>query len=77
MEAVMQQPRSHEAQVKVLAARLDRWASELNAFLLVFAMGLGVLYGTCLFGMKLGDAILHSGPIGELSATQQISALVR
>jgi hypothetical protein len=62
---------------KALAIRLDRWACALNAFLTVFAVGLSVLYGSCFLTMKLSDAIINGGPIAELSAPQQVSALVR
>jgi hypothetical protein len=44
---------------------------------MIFAVGLAVFYGTCLFSVKLSDAILRSGPISQLSAAQHISAMVR
>lgn len=59
-----------------LSARLDRWAREMNAFLMIFAVGLAVLYGTCLVTMKLSDAVLRDWPTYQLASAQQISATV-
>ena len=40
-----------------LTGRLDRAARELNAFLLVLAIGLAVLDFTCFFAFKVRDAL--------------------
>jgi hypothetical protein len=40
-----------------LAARLDRAARDMNAFLLVLAIGLATLDLTCLWAFKLRDAL--------------------
>ena len=42
---------------KHLLARLDRVAREMNAFLLVLALGLAALDLTCLWAFKLQDAL--------------------
>src|SRR5436853_7843948 len=42
---------------KRLLARLDRIAREMNAFLLVLAIGLATLDLTCLWAFKLRDAL--------------------
>jgi len=40
-----------------LAARLERAAGDMNAFLLVLAIGLATLDLTCLWAFKLRDAL--------------------
>jgi len=40
-----------------LAARLDRAAGDVNAFLLVLAIGLATLDLTCLWAFKMRDAL--------------------
>jgi len=40
-----------------LAARLERAAGDMNAFLLVLAIGLATLDLTCLWAFKLQDAL--------------------
>ena len=40
-----------------LAARLDRAASDMNAFLLVLAIGLATLDLTCLWAIKMKEAL--------------------
>jgi hypothetical protein len=42
---------------KSLAARLDRAAGDMNAFLLVLAIGLATLDLTCLWAFKMRDAL--------------------
>ena len=42
---------------KGLAARLDRAAGDLNAFLLVLAIGLATLDLTCFWAFKMRDAL--------------------
>lgn len=41
--------------VPALLQQLDRWAGEKNAFLIVLAIGLAVLNGTCFALLKLND----------------------
>jgi hypothetical protein len=58
-------PRKHAA--GGLLARLDRAAGEVNAFLLILALGLGVLDLTCLWVLKVEDALpritrIHDAP---------------
>jgi hypothetical protein len=50
---------------KQLARRLDRVAGELNVILVVIALGLGVLDLTCLWALKIEDAL---PPITRVSA---------
>jgi hypothetical protein len=40
--------------------RLDRLAGELNAFLMVFAIGLAILDATCFVAMRTSTAIEQS-----------------
>ena len=42
---------------KRLLARLDRVAREMNAFLLVLALGLAALDLTCLWAFRMADAL--------------------
>jgi hypothetical protein len=45
---------SHDRQPpKPLAKQLDRWAGELNAFLMVLAVGLAVLDFTCFTALHI------------------------
>jgi hypothetical protein len=61
---VMQQD-SHLAP-KALVRRLDRCAGELNAFLMVLAVGLAILDGTCFTALRFGDALINlHNPIVE------------
>jgi hypothetical protein len=53
----MQQDSHHTA--KALVRRLDRCAGELNAFLMVLAVGLAVLDGTCFAMLRFGDAVIN------------------
>src|SRR5205823_11248728 len=51
-----QSPRNH-GQAERWTVRLDRLAGELNAFLLVLAIGLAILDFTCFFAFKVRDAL--------------------
>ena len=64
---------------KALAHRLDPWFRELNAFLIVLAVGLAILDVTCFTALKLRDMPIAQGDEAApaLSQTQVISALVR
>ena len=51
-----QSPRNH-GRAEPWTVRLDRLAGELNAFLLVLAIGLAILDFTCFFAFKVRDAL--------------------
>lgn len=54
----MQDPSSHnDGQRAGLVARIDQAARDINAFLLVFAIGLATLDFSCYFAFKLRDAL--------------------
>lgn len=53
-----------EGDAKRLFVRLDRTAGELNAFLLVLAIGLAVLDATYFFAFKAVDALPSVSRIG-------------
>jgi len=54
----MQDPSSHnDGQRPGLAARIDRAARDMNAFLLVLAIGLATLDFSCFLAIKLRDAL--------------------
>jgi hypothetical protein len=42
----------------------DRAINELNAVLMVLAIGLGVLDATCFIGLKVRDSLPVTGPAG-------------
>jgi len=46
-----------DPRLRSLAARLDRAARDMNAFLLVLAIGLATLDLTCLWAFKMRDAL--------------------
>ena len=45
------------AKAKLGVGRLDRAAGEVNVFLLVLAIGLAILDGTCFFAFKVREAL--------------------
>ena len=47
---------------KRLLARLDNIAREMNAFLVVLAIGLATLDATCYWAKTVSDAFAHSRP---------------
>ena len=49
--------RSPKKDPRSLAARLDRAAGDMNAFLLVLAIGLATLDLTCLWAFRMADAL--------------------
>ena len=49
-------PKKHPSP-RSLAARLDRAAGDMNAFLLVLAIGLATLDLTCLWAFKMKEAL--------------------
>ena len=49
--------RSHSP--RALVRRLDRCVAELNAFLMVLAVGLAILDVTCLTALRFDDAIMN------------------
>ena len=49
-------PRDDDS-AKRLLARLDRVAREMNVFLLVLALGLAALDLTCLWALRMADAL--------------------
>ena len=51
-------PRDHD-RPKTLVARLDRIAREMNAFLVVLAIGLATLDATCYWAKAVSDAFAH------------------
>ena len=51
-----QSPRN-QGRAERLTARIDRATSDVNAFLLVLAVGLAVLDFTCFFAFKLENAL--------------------
>ena len=53
--------RNHHAS-EPLWRRLDRAAGEVNPFLMVLVIGLGILQLTCLFGLLIKLPITHIDP---------------
>ena len=53
---------------KRLLARLDRVAREMNAFLLVLALGLAALDLTCLWAFRIADALPAIAPSNATGA---------
>jgi hypothetical protein len=50
------------------AARLDRAAGDMNAFLLVLAIGLAMLDVTCLWAFRMRDALPAMARVSATSA---------
>ena len=61
---------------KTLGQRMDHGFAELNAFLMVLAIGLAILDTTCFTALKLGEAYVNS-PAVALSASSAKAALVQ
>jgi hypothetical protein len=64
-------------QARALAARLDRAARDVNAFLLVLAIGLAMLDVTYLWAFKMRDALpamARASAISAAVATKPVSA---
>jgi hypothetical protein len=62
---------------EALAARLDRAARDVNAFLLVLAIGLAMLEVTYLWAFKMHDALpamARASAISAAVATKPVSA---
>jgi hypothetical protein len=50
----MSDPKSRDGDSPTtLRRRLDRWVAELNAFLIVFALGLAIMDGTCFLILQI------------------------
>jgi len=68
----MRHPSRHDPAPEPLWRRLDRAAGEVNPFLMLVAIGLVILYLTCLFGLliklpiRYGDPSTSSSAIGEV-----------
>jgi hypothetical protein len=54
--------------------RLDRAAGEVNPFLMLLAIGLVILYVTCLFGLLVKLPITYSPPSASSAATGSTGA---
>jgi hypothetical protein len=52
--------------------RLDRAAGEINPFLMLLAIGLVILYLTCLFGLLIKLPITYGDPSASSSAMGEV-----
>ena len=72
----MENPTQHRPEKKrPLSARLDAAAKDLNAVLLVLAIGLAVLDVTCFFAFEVRNAMpprLPPAGVAEVSATAAV-----
>jgi len=62
---------------KPLVKRLDRWAGEINAFLMVLALGLAVLDATCFAALHLNDGATTGMYGGPATHAAKIAAIAR
>ena len=68
----MQDPSKHRSRERVgLAARLDRAARDMNAVLLMLAIGLAALDFSCFFALQLRDAMPPVQRVDSAAAARQ------